>query len=749
MSQEEAKKHHWHFQRIGGLDQVVLSKADDLRYLEQLDPKLWVALSCPADGLEFNKRTLAFLDTDADGHIRVPDVIAATNWVCARLNSLDSLINASDTLALEIIDTENDEGKKLLATAHAILQERKTPDQQFLTEDDVVLASQQASQALFNGDGVFPPLAALDEDVRLFVQDAIAVMGGVADVSTQPGINAEIADAFAKTLSNWQAWRDGLKCATSVLENDTRQAWQLMQALKDKIDDYFLRVDLASYAPQAQVALNVDEKSLVPAQNGVLENAALKALPLAKIIPLGALNLASGLNPVWRVQVEQFAQLVRPLLAQPDVMTRQEWGKIQTALDSYAHLVESEPALVAVQITVEPTSSVDKLGEERINTILQSDVLNRFFTMIEKDTQTPVAAADIAELERLVIYHKYLYRLLMNFVSFRDFFDLQGALAAFQAGQLYIDGRRCDLCLPVVNVDQHMVLSGYAELFLLYCECSRKGQLNAEKKTKTIVAAVTLGNADLLLEGRNGVFIDSHGDDWDARVVKAVVKPISLREAIWAPYKRIGKLVSDQLNKWAAAKDSEITQASIGKVQAVSDGMTSPAPASAPAAAPKFDIGRNVGIFAAIGLALGALGTAVASIASALFGLAWWQFPILFGGLFLLISGPSWVLAWLKLRQRTLGPLLEASGWAVNGRVKINYSLGGQLTSLAQLPPNSKRNLIDPLRDKKKTGRWLFLCVLLVAGLAAGGWLWYQRTYVNVVETAATSVVGASSASQS
>ncbi|MGL4668178.1 MAG: hypothetical protein ACRCWR_09635, partial [Saezia sp.] len=221
------------------------------------------------------------------------------------------------------------------------------------------------------------------------------------------------------------------------------------------------------------------------------------------------------------------------------------------------------------------------------------------------------------------------------------------------------------------------------------------------------------------------------------------VKPISLRQAIWAPYKRIGKLITDQLNKWAASKDNDIMQAGANKVQAVGDTATAPAAANA---APKFDIGRNVGIFAAIGLALGALGTAIATIASALFGLAWWQFPILFFGLFLLISGPSWVLAWLKLRQRTLGPLLEASGWAVNGRVKINYALGGQLTSLAQLPPNSKRNLIDPLKDKKKIGLTTFIAALLAGALIIGGILWYKHTHSNTAQTPATPAVSAQNA---
>lgn len=62
----------WKFVRIGGLDQVTLQTADELTHLDELDPKLWAALSCPAAGLEFDERTLELLDTDHDGRIRIP-----------------------------------------------------------------------------------------------------------------------------------------------------------------------------------------------------------------------------------------------------------------------------------------------------------------------------------------------------------------------------------------------------------------------------------------------------------------------------------------------------------------------------------------------------------------------------------------------------------------------------------------------------------------------------------------------------
>ena len=83
------------------------------------------------------------------------------------------------------------------------------------------------------------------------------------------------------------------------------------------------------------------------------------------------------------------------------------------------------------------------------------------------------------------------------------------------------------------------------------------------------------------------------------------------------------------------------------------------------------------------------------------FGLAAWQYPLVLLGLVLVISGPSMLIAWLKLRQRTLGPILEANGWAINGRVKINIPFGTKLTERAIKPANSTTNRNDPYEDRE------------------------------------------------
>jgi hypothetical protein len=140
------------------------------------------------------------------------------------------------------------------------------------------------------------------------------------------------------------------------------------------------------------------------------------------------------------------------------------------------------------------------------------------------------------------------------------------------------------------------------------------------------------------------------------------------------------------------------------------------------------DTGKMVGIVAALGVGIGAIGALFGGLVSGFLQLQpWWAKLIAVAGVFLAISGPSMLLAFLKLRARTLGPMLDANGWAVNGRVKVNVPLGTSLTRIKTLPPGSRRSLQDPFEDVKARQRRQVIIALVIA-IAAGafGW-WYYR----------------------
>ena len=117
---------------------------------------------------------------------------------------------------------------------------------------------------------------------------------------------------------------------------------------------------------------------------------------------------------------------------------------------------------------------------------------------------------------------------------------------------------------------------------------------------------------------------------------------------------------------------------------------------------------------------MGALGI----IFTKIFGLPTWEIPVAFVGIMLAISMPSVIIAWLKLRKRNLGPILDANGWAVNAKAKMNVPFGASLTQIAVLPPGAQRDLVDPFAEKKKP--WgLYVTLLIVLGILALALGWY------------------------
>src|SRR5438309_547524 len=115
-------KHVWGFIRWGGLDQVSLQTGADLLNLQYLDQKLWVALVCPVKGLELDEQTLALIDTDKDGYIRVPEVLGAIKWASAYLRDVGDLLKRSDELPLSAINEATAAGKTTRETAQRVLE---------------------------------------------------------------------------------------------------------------------------------------------------------------------------------------------------------------------------------------------------------------------------------------------------------------------------------------------------------------------------------------------------------------------------------------------------------------------------------------------------------------------------------------------------------------------------------------------------------------------------------------------------
>lgn len=682
--------HRWRFHRAGGVDQVTLRDGGDLLALAELDPKLWVALAMPTKGVNLDPKTLEAIDSDKDGRIRLPEVLAAVKWATETLNDPNELFKGGDSVALASI-----KDPAVKAGATRILANLGRGDATSITLADVADTAKIFAETRFNGDGIVPPESADDDATRAVLAEIMATRGQVIDRSGKPGVNQALVDSFFAEVAALMAWDKLADDTTRPLGAATPAAADALRAVRGKVDDYFTRSRLAAVDARSVGALGGNEAEWTALAMKDLSQARdeVGKLPLAHVEANRALPLREGVNPTWADPLGVFADVtVTPLLGARAELVYADWVALQGKLAAYDKWWAEKPI-----VSIDPTIPL-----ERVRALAAGDAKAKIDALIQQDLALEAESAQVASVEKLLLFQRDLVVLLRNFANFDEFYSRRGAL--FQAGTLFLDGRGCSLCLEVADGPKHAALASMSGAYLAYCDCTRPG---GEKMG--VVAAFTDGDSDNLLVGRNGIFYDRKGRDWDATITKIVANPISIREAFWAPYKKLARLIEEQVSKRASKADTEATGKLNETAAAVATADQAPAPtAKKPEAGSKIDVGT----VAAIGVAIGGIGAMLAGILGAFFGLGAWM-PLGIVAVLLLISGPSMLLAFLKLRQRNLGPLLDANGWAINGRARINVPFGGALTDVATLPKGAERSLKDPYAEKSRPWRAYFTLLLI------------------------------------
>ncbi len=697
MDSTTSSRHSWRFYRAGGVDQVLLESAADVLALDQLDQKLWVALACPVKGLEFDERTLALLDSDQDGRVRAPELLSVVAWLKRVLKDPQGLVAGTDGVPLSVVNPSTPEGQIVLAAAKLMLEGLGKADATVVTIEDAKKTAELMANARLNGDGVVPPESIADAALQAAARNIVEVMGGDADRGGKLGYTAAKIEAFYKALGEYEAWRAEADVkATDVLPlgDATGAALAAVEAIGAKVDDWFLRGRLAAFDPRARGAVNRSEEAYIEAAARDLSVSAteLRQLPLALVDAGGQLPLTSGANPAWQAQIDALrTAAVEPLLGKgKQSLTESEWQGLRARLAGHRAWLDRKAG-----------ASVEGLGRDRVRALLAPSVRSGLEKAVAEDLEAAPRIEAMVQVERLARCWRDLFRLLNNFVAFSDFYARRKAV--FQAGTLHLDARTTDLCVQVLDAGKHGTLAGKSGAYLAYVDCTRPG---GEKMT--VACAMTAGDSDNLFVGRNGLFYDRRGRDWDATVTKIIDNPISVGQAFWSPYKKLVAWIEDMVAKRAAAAD----EASNARLQTATTETATTATAGAQAAPPpkpKFD----VGVVAALGVAVGGITAALGAMLQAIFGLGYLM-PLGLLGVILLISGPSMLIAWLKLRRRNLGPILDANGWAVNALTRVNIPLGRSLTGVAELPKGASREMSDPFAPKKSAWRWLLPLLVLV-----------------------------------
>ncbi len=688
----------WKFSTVGGVTRVNIDSGKDILHLDELDRKLWTALSCPLTNLEIDEKTMTMLDTNADGKIHIEEVVAASKWLTKVVNDPELLLRCDAFIPLSAFNTGNEEGAHLLETSRQILENLG------LEKNEISIADVSDSIAIFaktrfNGDGIITENSTDDEAVKAVIKTVIDYMGSLTDRSGEPGVDTDKIEAFYTALADFKAWKDdgdADKANVFPYGDDTAACLAACLAVKDKVEDFFMRCKLASFNADSASVLDVSAAKIgeIAGNNLAASIEEIATLPLARVNADHKLPLGKEINPAWNDAMATFkALVVDKELPKAEYITEEQWLGIMAKFNAYNAWMDARKG-----------AEVESLGYDVAKTILEENKKDVLLNLVAQDKALESKSNAIDQVDKLLHLYRDFYTLLTNFVTFSDFYNPKKR-AIFLAGTLYIDERACDLCIKVSDMGAQGTMAPLSNMNILYCDCTCKGKPD----TMTIAAAVTDGDAGAIMVGKNAVFYDRDGIGWNATVTKIIENPISIRQAFWSPYRKMARYVEDMVNKRAAEKDAKV----MADVNSKIENANIPADEQKPEIKPPFDIAKFAGIFAAIGLALGLVTSAIGGLFSWL-GLHWYHWAIMFVAIIVVVSGPSMIMAWLKLRKRNLTPVLNANGWALNQRLLVNTKFGATLTGIAKYPVVKTK---DPFTMKmplwKKTMWWLILIVVI------------------------------------
>lgn len=689
------------FSTIARTTQVRLLKGADIAHLDELDRKYWLMLSCATTAMGPAGEPIAkLLDRDGDGRVRVPEVLDAVSWLRPRLKDFDLLFTASEGLSASDIAADTPEGAPL-----AQLFAKLAPEG-LLTATTVGDAFKTFIASAANGDGVVPPAAA-GEKFAPVGEAMIAVTGGKAAVDGSMGIAAETIDAFSAALEAYKSWKQaqGLSSFPEGLSPATVTAAAVK--LKSKIETFFLTGELVRYNPAAAATL--------PSPTSLAD---LADAPLALVNEANELPFSDGINPNDRADMAVLESLAKKLEPTATALTADLWKEMWAVVSPFVEWSNAKPAGADV---------FAGMDEQLFALAGESTVYEAFRKAVAEDAaQAPLAAA-FDDLNRLLVYRTGLLQFLRNFVNVEAFYP-PNPEALFQTGTLYLDGRACSLCLPIDKAPAaHASAAKAANCCLVYCKLTRA----SEKATRTVCAIFTAGTAATLSVGRNGLFYDLNGKDWEAEVVHLVANPMGLTEAFFAPWRKVADAFSAGIRKFITSKNDAATAGWVAKAEKAA--ATPPDAKAAPAAGG----GAMMASVATLGIALSFFATAVTGIVAALTSTPVWKTGLAVIGVILIVSIPSVLLTWFKLRTRDLAPVLNASGWAINRRIGLTAGLGRFFTQQTlyvgkKFVPAPQVVKIRPKASLIATG-----IVLVLAGILAGWWWWRSCCPACEPETAA------------
>ena len=661
----------------GGSHQLRIQDAQDLEKIQVLSDAHWAATSIPINSLNCDYAFASYVDTDQNGRIRTDELKAAQAWLFRFLANRSRLSEGTDILNLSDIDISHPEGQKLRAAAKLILANLNLPDAQEISLAQVRDVQSIMASSANNGDGIIPPQAAVEPDLAQFITSVMETVGPALDASGKPGINEEQLKIFFDEAKGFLAWKAKGEISkgddtTEVMPwgTETPQAYELVVSLEEKIEQYFTQCAMVRFDERSAHQMQLRQKELeeIDFANKPMMEERLKNAPLTLPNPKGVLDFEAILNPLYLERLLELREKVlkralrgsakQLLMGSIKQLTEKQWDKVKSIFAQYRVWLESKQG-----------AKVEKLGQDKLSIYLNGTYRQRTSELIAKDLAVADDLNQLHNLEKLVLYQRWLLELANNFVSFANLYTPQRR-SLFEMGTLVIDGREMTFTMKVQDRLAHKKIAEDSCMYLLYLEVT--GRQDKDIKFE-IVAAVTSGDAGGLRIGKRGIFFTIDGREWDAQVVDIVENPISIWESVKAPFKQFTGFIKKQVDKFSKSSQTKL-EASV----------------AAPSAS-----GMTRDLLLGGGIAIAALGSAFAYITKALSQVKAVHVLGMFVGLAAFILLPGIIMGFAKIRKRDMSVLLEASAWAVNMHMRLNATLGRLFTHIPRLPEGARKERRD------------------------------------------------------
>ena len=681
------------FDRFGQTYQLRIEKARDLEHVLELDEALWVATSAPASAFRCDRTLTELINSDGSDRINTDELRSAIRWMLNVLSDRTLPDDPAAPLALNAIRGDLPEGKRLIESARQVLagdaDEAITLAQvrEFLTK---------LCEKPLNGDGIVVPSAATGAS-RGLIEDVLKCTGSTQDASGKPGIDEPQLDAFIAAVRGLLEWREagsGVNANSLVpFGAETPAVYAHYAAIEGPVNAFFHACRVLRFDAKTGGHFETAAIGQVDATDNADLDAWLRTRPLARVNAEGELPLTTGeVNPFYAPQIANLADevLARILDVTPDVLDEAAWASVGEALKPFGDYIRSKQG-----------SNVETLTPERLAAYRDGSLADEVRRLIEEDRRISEVRGGVLALERLLLYRGHLLRLVNNFVSFRELYDVSDR-ALFEMGSAVIDGRWFNLAFKVDDVAAHQNIAKKSNIFTLYLEV--EGLAGA--KPYTVAVPAMAGSKGNLQMGKRGVFFDTDGREHNARVTQIIVNPISVREALGAPFVRLWGFLLGKIESMSATSEKAL--------QTQADGMFKAKPAAAagqPAPDGKGQFG-SAGMLMGLSVSVAAIGSAFAFVTTSLAALRPGQILLGILGAALVVMVPVSLIAILKLRRQDLSALLEGCGWAINARMRPTREQRRQFTRTPDFPEGAEGT---PTRRRLYT----LLAIAVILGLIA------------------------------